>query len=212
MVITKGCPRQLDMARVSPSVRLNSCAHRACSAWTESRCRRFLRSVSSVLERESIDVDTPLGVVRFKVARRGDRVARVEVAGLRLGQRERIRGQTALAAQDQGALDGVAELADVARPAQAAQILHGVRSESGYLLAITLAQLTQEMLRQQRNILPPLTQGRQLQGKDIQTVKQVFTKQAVARPRLEVLMGRRDHANVCAQGLMPANPVERAVR
>src|SRR5262249_44666042 len=49
-----------------------------------------------------------------------------------------------------GTLDGVIELADVARPAVLEQELHGTALETGQSLAIALRVLTQEMLRQQR--------------------------------------------------------------
>jgi hypothetical protein len=72
--------------------------------------------------------------------------------------------------------------------------------------------LLQEMAREQRNILAPLAQCRQADTDDVQAVEQVFTEQTVLDPRFQILVGRRDDANVGLDRRMPADPVESAHR
>ena len=65
-------------------------------------------------------------------------------------------------AQHDRALDHVLELADVARPVVVHQQVERVRRHLEHSAAVLLAVLLEEVLDEQRNVLAPLAQRRQL--------------------------------------------------
>ena len=80
----------------------------------------------------------------------------------RAGRKPRSLAHTGSTLRHQhGALDGVVEFANIARPGMVEEHLHRHRFESLELLAITLRRLAQEMMREQRNIFLALAQRRQ---------------------------------------------------
>ena len=61
---------------------------------------------------------------------------------------------------------------------------------------------------QQREILLPLTQRGQLDGKDIEPIEQVFTQLAVLHCVGWIHVGRRDHTHVDGLLVAPTQPPE----
>ena len=81
--------------------------------------------------------------------------------------------------QHHRALDHVLQLADVARPV----VLHQqVERRSGQLetgFAVLLAVLREEVLREQRDVVLPLAQRRQVDADDVQAVEEVLAEAPV---------------------------------
>ena len=72
---------------------------------------------------------------------------------------EVVGGHLGAFAEDDGALDVVLQLADVARPVVLAEQAHRLGVDAAHLAAILLAVALQEELDEQRDVLPPLAQG-----------------------------------------------------
>jgi hypothetical protein len=66
----------------------------------------------------------------------------------------------------------------VARPVEALQPFHGRIADRQIVAAIDVADILQKRLGQHRNIFKPLLQRRQMDGDQIQTMEQIFTKLA----------------------------------
>src|SRR5512144_2367004 len=77
-------------------------------------------------------------------------------------QIEMGRREKAAIGQDQRALDGVRQFADVARPPVDAQSVLSVTAQSRVPLAEPYAELPNEMVRQQQNVIAALPQGREM--------------------------------------------------
>ncbi len=69
----------------------------------------------------------------------------------------------------------------------------------------------EEMLGEQRDVVAAFAQRRQVQAHDIEAVQQVGAEFAAFGFRVEVLVGRGDHAHVDADQLAAADAVELAV-
>ena len=67
------------------------------------------------------------------------------------------------------------------------------------------------MLNQQRNIIGPLSKRRQFNREHLQAIIQILAKVAFFYHRLQVLIGRCDHAYVDANRLAASHSLERAV-
>ena len=52
------------------------------------------------------------------------------------------------------------------------------------------------MLGDERDVLAPLAQRRQVDRNDVDPIEQVFAKTAVGNPLRQILVGRRDHPDV----------------
>src|ERR1043165_41874 len=79
-------------------------------------------------------------------------------------------------ADDDGALDDVAQLSDIAGPVVRAQgFERGLRKEAGRAL-VSLTQLRDEVLRKERQIAFTLAQGRHLNRDDVEAIEQVFAE------------------------------------
>src|SRR6266542_1848363 len=79
-----------------------------------------------------------------------------------------VRQSDALACcEDHAALDGVAQLADVARPGMAAEGLAGLVGEAGERLAGLSREEAQQVVRQWQDVARALAQGRQRHLDDV---------------------------------------------
>jgi len=94
----------------------------------------------------------------------------------------RSKASAPAARQNDGPLDHVAQFADVAGPVVCCSCSIPARVRRGWGQPRIFGRQFDEMLNQQRHILLPLAQGRNLHGKDIQAVKQIFRKPARRRP------------------------------
>ncbi len=71
--------------------------------------------------------------------------------------------------------------------------------------AVLLGDPLQEILRQQRDVLRPLAQGRNPQLHHIQSIKQILAEAAGGNLGGEVLVGRRDYPDIGLQHFVGAN-------
>ena len=73
------------------------------------------------------------------------------------------------------------------------------------------AELLEEMLHQQRNVVAPLAQRRQLHRDDVQAVEQILAERAVRDHLREVAVGRGDDAHVDLDRVRVADALELAL-
>src|SRR5205807_6042009 len=112
------------------------------------------------------------------------------------------------AAEDHGALERVAQLADVARPAVLAEDLHRLGRHAGELLPALAAEAIDEVLHEERNVVAPLLERRERDLEDVETEEEVFAEAARLDLFLEVAVGGADHANVDVDLALAPEPAE----
>ena len=83
--------------------------------------------------------------------------------------------------EDDGALEDVLQLADVARPRVRHQPAQGGRVDPVKPPGDPRRELVEEVLRQERDILRPLAERRELDREDAEPVVQVFAERLLAR-------------------------------
>ena len=105
-------------------------------------------------------------------------------------------------------LDEVLQFPDIARPLPVGQRSHGLGRYGFDVLVHFAGKPLHEMPRQQRNVLPALAQGRHLDGKNIQTVKQIAAKFVIEHTFCQVSVGRGDQTNVDLDGAVAAQALE----
>src|SRR6185436_21086823 len=71
--------------------------------------------------------------------------------------------------------------------------------------------LLQEEARQRRDVFLALAQRRQAQADDVEAMEQVLAERARLDPLLEILVRRRDDANVALHRVVAADAIELAV-
>src|SRR5207245_8304766 len=110
--------------------------------------------------------------------------------------------------EGEGALNDVLQLADVARPAIADQHLEGFAGQSldGFLLRRGMP--VKQILDDQRYVLDPFTERRDMEGKDIEPVEQVLAELPLDDERLQILVGGADDPDVHLDVLVPTHPLE----
>jgi hypothetical protein len=85
---------------------------------------------------------------------------RREIVGLQIGR----------VGQDDGAIDRVLQLADVAGPVVGGEQGQGLGAGADHALAFLDIEAADEVLDQGRDVLAPLAQGRRLDGEDVQAI------------------------------------------
>ena len=81
-----------------------------------------------------------------------------------------------------------------------------MRRGGGVLL---FGDLLQEILRQQRNVVRPLPQGRQMNRHDVQPIEEILAKRVLLNHSRNIAAGRGDHAHVDLVILLPAHRCHR---
>src|SRR5450759_3631337 len=107
-----------------------------------------------------------------------------------------------------GALDGVLELADVARPVGGLERFQHARLDAVDPLARALRVLADEMIDQQRDVVAPLAQRRDVDGDHVQAIVQIFLEPAVAHHLPDVPVGGGDDAHVDLVAALRAERLE----
>ena len=102
----------------------------------------------------------------------------------------------AAAADHHGALDHVAQLAHVARPVIALQLLLDLGGEAADLAIVLPVELVDERLGEERDVLAPLAQRRQVDREHVEPVEEVLAQLAVGDRLGRVLVGGGHHAHV----------------
>src|SRR6184192_1002363 len=122
--------------------------------------------------------------------------------------RKVMRLDARLRANNDEALDEIAQFAHIARPRIARQDVESVVAEFTGLLAVFGAEFIEEMATKNGNIRDAVTQRRNKKGDYIQAIKKILTKRAARDLLVEVLVGGGDDANVHAHGLIRADGLE----
>ena len=68
------------------------------------------------------------------------------------------------------------------------------------------------MLQQQRDVLAPVAERRRVDPDDVQAMVQILAESTLFHGLSEILVGRRDHADVDTDRALPADPVELPLR
>ena len=94
--------------------------------------------------------------------------------------------------EDRGALDEIAQLADIAGPAMLGQAGMAGRGQARRLAL----RAGEEMRDEQGNVAGPLGQRRQVDREDAEAIEEVFAEAALVDRRIDVAMGGGDDADV----------------
>ena len=97
-------------------------------------------------------------------------------------------------------LDGVAQFADVARPIVSEQHVHRLWRNLTDRLLVLAVELVKKCPHQQRDVVSPLAQWRQIDRHHAKAIEQVITEFSFADHLLQVAVRRRDQAHVHLDG------------
>ena len=107
--------------------------------------------------------------------------------------------------------NGVLQLAHIAGPIETHEQIQGIGRQAVHRLALGCRQFGDEMFRQGRDIIQAVPQGRDLNGKDVQAVKQILAKFPFADLSLQLAVGGGDQADVHLYRLGGADRVNLAL-
>src|SRR5262245_1953313 len=116
------------------------------------------------------------------------------------------RDRTSVAEQDR-ALDAVAQLPDVSGPRVREEPFPGVAREPSGGTPHAPAEVLEERLGQEEDVLGALAKGRDVDLEDVQSVEEVLAELPAGDARAEIAVRRRDHAHVGAQRARPPDPL-----
>jgi len=135
----------------------------------------------------------------------------------RLGQRGRVDRipvglrQHLATDPEHHAVRHVAQFTHVPAPGMGKQALHQLGRALGHRQVMALRGLLQEMLEQQRNVLAPLAQGRQLDHDHVEAVVQILAEAALVRALAQVVLGGRHDAGIYRNQLIAAQALQAAL-
>src|SRR5262245_34934856 len=109
--------------------------------------------------------------------------------------RKVVRGDR-LAGEDHGWLDGMLELAHVARPAVVEQHAEGRLGNFRLGDAVLTGVLLEEVVNEKRDVLGAIAKRGQLDREDVQPVEKIVAKSSLAHFARQVLYRRRDDSHV----------------
>src|SRR6267378_5461814 len=143
---------------------------------------------------------------------------RFAVLAVRLGRRRRLRhrlwkiGKAELiaVAHDNGAINRVLKLADIAGPLEPRQVSHGLAADAGDGAIFLGAESREKMSQQMRDVLAARPQRRNRQRQHMQAIEQIFAEMSAFDALQQLAVGRGDDAHVNLHRLAPANRLDRA--
>src|SRR2546428_121787 len=107
------------------------------------------------------------------------------------------------------AIPGSLDRAPVAGPVVADEAVE--RPGGDATLAELARVLGQEVLDEERDVAPPIAERRELDRHDVQAIVEVLAEAPLLHERLEISVGRREHAHVDADRVGPAHALDRAL-
>ena len=110
--------------------------------------------------------------------------------------------------KNDGTLDQVLQLANVARPERSLQRVHRGARNDGDAALERPRKLVDEMMDERGNIVRPFAQRRHLDGKDIQPVVEIAAEQSIGDHLLEIAVRRRDQPHVNPLSACAPQPLE----
>src|ERR1700733_6447714 len=102
--------------------------------------------------------------------------------------------------KDDGSFDYVLQLPDVSRPRVSNERVHGFRRNRVDLPGHSKRKMLREVPHQERDIFRTLAQRGNMDGKDVQPIKEIGTELLLVDHRLKIAIGRGDQASVGAKG------------
>src|SRR5688572_6128490 len=133
----------------------------------------------------------------------------VRVGGFGDQRRQVLELDELTRAEDDRALDDVAQLADVARPAVLIEHTHRRRFDGGHVLVVARIELGDERLDEQGQVFLAQPQRRQFDGEDVQAIEQILAQLAGSHRVDRTDVGRGNDADVHGLLVAPAEPAER---
>src|SRR5581483_5611092 len=127
------------------------------------------------------------------------------------GVRQQVNGDAGSGGEHDGALDHVLQFAHVSRPGIIQQHAQRFLGDLADRPLIFRGKLADEKVHQQGDIFLALTQRRQVDGDDVQAVKEIFAESALTAELLQVHVGGGDDAHVYLDLLHAAQVHELAV-
>src|SRR5688500_15900219 len=209
-------PPPVSATRASPSVDtaselvaaeamlLHQAVERRAIDAGETRCLRHVRSGTRDELREVLLLEVRDELVLREMEALGHHARRKAVVRLRdrrfivhrhvvgLHHLSRLR-------KDGELLDHVLQLSHVAAPWARAKEVDGGLGESWRRLArlaVAIPEVSQEVIGEEWNVLEPLSERRQLDRHDAQSVEQVFSQRSLGHAVLRLAVRRRDEAHV----------------
>src|SRR5262249_57420614 len=119
-----------------------------------------------------------------------------------------IDGEGVGVGDDDCALNDVLQLPDVTWPVVRLKQSRRLFAESPVFFAGAVGEAMNEVLDEQWDIRPTLTQGRDFQRKDVEAVEQVCAKHSVRDRRVQVAIRRGDEPDVDADPPAATNSLE----
>ena len=143
---------------------------------------------------------------------------RFAVLAVRLGHRRRLRGglrkigkaELIAVAHDNGAINRVLQLADIAGPLELRQVSHGLAANAGDEAIFFGAESREKMSQQMRDVLAAHPQRRNRQRQHMQAIEQIFAEVSAFDALQQLAVSRGDDAHVDLYRLAPANRLDRA--
>src|SRR6266851_2245667 len=196
-------------AEGAPSIRRGQCRRPhfgvgGAGPEAQSRCR--LRHVPAVFLQLAQNKFALIGAARF--VQSGIRVLRTLRHPAKDFGRQMVRLDARVRANNDQALDEVAQLANVSRPRMPQQDLHGRIAELARSLTVRGTELVQKMPRQDGDVLFAVAQRRYEEGNYVQPIEKVLAEGAARDLLFEVLVCGGQNANVDAQSLAGADRLE----
>ena len=122
------------------------------------------------------------------------------------GPRNVLRHDLPTGGEDHHALHEIAQLAHIAGPRILGQQLHGPRGDTVERPVVQTGKLGHEPTHQQRDVIRPLTQRRQIDAQHVEAIVQIGAEPALLHVLAQRAVGRRHHAHVNRDGLRSAHP------
>jgi len=149
-----------------------------------------------------------LGDIAFALLQGVVQALRLEGLHL-LRQRPSAAARRGRRAEAEGvAFGGVDQFAHVARPVVGEQLRQFAGRRRWRGTAVALGGLAGEVFEQQRNVLAPLAQRRDMQLGDVQPVQQVLAEAPAAHLFQQIRLGRADHPQVDLDAAVGAQPLQ----
>ena len=143
---------------------------------------------------------------------------RFAVLAVRLGHRRRLRGglrkigkaELIAVAHDNGAINRVLQLADIAGPLELRQVSHGLAANAGDEAIFFGAEPRQEVPQQMRDVFTPHPQRRDCQRQDVKAIEQILPEMPALHAIEQFAIGRGDDADVDLHRFTPADRLDGA--
>ncbi len=129
---------------------------------------------------------------------------------LRVDLRKIRKAELVALAHDNGTIDRVLKLADVAGPLELRQMGHRLAADAANETVFFGAEPRQKVPQQMRDVFAPHPQGRNRQRQHVEAVEQIFAELSALDPLQQLAVGRRDDADVDLARLAPADRLHRA--